>query len=181
MKCSIILGRAVLALSLAVALGYGTVAENASAETGNAYAEVVTPLTVTADATRELNFGKFGPTASGTQTIIISAADPTVVTGTLTPPPVAPTTGSIGPGKFDVTGTAGLAYDVTVTPGVLTRVGGGGETMAMSAPTTDHTDGVDLTTDPSFYVGMTLTVGDDTANPDGLYEGTYQVTIVASP
>jgi hypothetical protein len=184
MKGPIILGRAVLALSLAVVLGYGTTPQEASAIQANASAEVVTPLTVTADETRELNFGKFAP-ADGS--IVIEASAAGTPSGAIIP--TAPTVGTIGAGRFLVTGPLAQAYDVQLpttsgvppTAGVqlVNQTSGGSETMEVINFATDHVNGTTVGADPDFYVGAELVV--EATTVDGSYEGTYEVTIVASP
>jgi hypothetical protein len=171
-----ILGRAVLALTLAVILGYGTTAQEASAVQVTATAEVVTTIDVSQD--QALDFGAFAQSA--TPFDVVMGFD-----GARTVNAVASAGGQQG--IFSVTGGLTTAtYSVqlptldTTNPVPLYSPGptdgGSDPSMNMHTFTTDwQASWMPTGAEATFQVGATLSVG--ASQTVGNYSGYYNVTV----
>lgn len=172
MRFSMFLGRATLALSLALVLAYGTTAHNASAVTASAdiFATVVAPLQLT--KTSDLDFGTFSENGGGPIEITPAGAanDGANITRVASDP--------VSAACFDVVGDFGATYTIGL-PGnsVVVLTGPGGATMPVNLFGSDPVspavlDGAGL---GSFCVGATLTV--NAGQAPGPYTGAFDVTV----
>jgi hypothetical protein len=121
----------VIAGALAVVVAGLGVSAHAAETTANATATVVRPITIT--KVNDLRFGAFSTSASG-QTVQITTAGARTLTGALG------VTSTVGAASFTVAGEGGLTYAISLpstTVTIQTDDGGAGETMAVTAFTSN--------------------------------------------
>ena len=156
----------VLAAAVVLAAAAGS-AQAADTATATASAELVTPITVS--KTADLDFGRLSSGAAG-GTSVVSAAGARSVTGD-----VVEEGGTVSAASFDVTGSTGLGYDITLPTSI--SITSGGDSMTVNAFTSDKAGNAGTLTGgtDSFSVGGTLTVAASQAT--GTYTGTFDVTV----
>ena len=163
-------------LFLAVALFFGIPANKVQAQasvTAQAFAEVIAALT--AMETSQLNFGRFSPEEQGGQ-IHLSPQGQLYASGTL-----ALSGGVHNPASFYITGQTDATFSITLPsgPAVLTNVSNS-KTMTVSNWISDPPSGIGAGVLEggalAVNVGATLTVGNMSDNPVGIYAGTYSIT-----
>lgn len=162
-----------ISLRLAIASAIAAIAMASSAQaattaTGNATAEVLSSLTVTAAA--DLQFGQIAANTGGTVTV---NADSTVATtGSLI------ASGTRTPAAFNVVGSPNsmVVVSLPTSPVNLTRQGGT-ETMSLSGFNTNPSGAFQLNAGGTgdFNVGGTLAVA--SGQVPGAYAGTFQVSV----
>lgn len=144
-----------------------------SSVTAQAFAEVIAALTAT--ETAELNFGRFSPETDGGKVV-------------LTPDGVRSTRGSVVLGggshssaSFYITGEYDATFSITLpsAPAVLTNTLNA-KTMEVSDWSSYPEPGIGMGKldggATTVRVGAVLNVGDMSANPVGIYAGTYAIT-----
>ena len=152
--------------------GLYSAALTAATVTGNASANVLTPLGI-ANGTNAMNFGDVAGDATSATTVDLTPG------GVASSPDGASTAGTSTAGDFDVTGSGTLSYIITLPASILL--------------TADTTAGADMTvdtfvsnlgvsgssgtlgTDDSFTVGATLNI--NAGQLADTYSGTYDVTV----
>lgn len=144
----------ILFVTLVATIAAGGAFAQSNQATASATANVISGISIT--NTAQLVFGSIVAGSSGT--VILSAASPTVRTGT-----VATVYGSPTAAAFNVTGDGAKAYSVSLssTTATLTRAGGGTVAVSSLTPscascTLSGSTGTQVT-DP-LYVGGTLTL-----------------------
>jgi len=158
-------------LILLLPASYGVKAQ--ASVTAQAFAEVIAALTAT--ETAELNFGRFSPETDGGKVV-------------LTPDGVRTTRGSVVLGggshnsaSFYITGEYDSTFSITLpsAPAILTNTLNA-KTMNVSDWTSYPAPGIGVGKleggAMTVRVGAVLNVGDMTANPVGIYAGTYAIT-----
>ena len=137
----------------------------AATDTGTASAQIVTPIAIT--NTTDLFFGSIVADPAG-DTISLDTANNATITNT------SVITGISTSGSFDVTGTTGAVYTVTL-PGP-TLISSGGNNMTVN--NFSHDGGATPTIAAG---GSTLNIGADltiaAGQAQGVYTGTYTVTV----
>jgi len=146
----------------------------AQTENTDAFANIVTPITIT--ETRSLHFGTLS-TSSAVGTCVLAPSGTRTQTGGVALTSLSPTATSAA---YTVTGTAGIAYNISLptTNITVTRNGGGGQTMTISTFISSKTGNASIlsgTGTDSFTVGATLNVG--ASQVAGLYQGNFNVTV----
>lgn len=159
---------AALAATAVLTIGLGSTAANATTQSGNATANIVSAITITQDAT--LNFGTIVPAASG-DTVVIDTANGKTCGATLT------CSGASVSGAFHANGTSGQAVSISTDAGTSLTSGVNSMTVTGIAPsiasgTLALVAGVGRI---DFTVGGTLNVGASQAA--GVYNGNYNVTV----
>lgn len=159
----------IMGVALLSALGLGVA--HAATTTGNASANVMTPLSVA--ETTPMSFGDVAGDASIGTTVVLSASD-TTSAGTGTPY----VGGTPTSGAFTVTGAANATYILTM-PASVTLNGPGGATMLVNN-FTYSTGGAGARTltaagTESFKVGATLNI--NAGQLAGAYTGIYLVQV----
>ena len=161
------------ALISAGVIGFTTYGVNtmAASTTGNAAADIVTALTITAGTTMnfgDLSVGAGGGTAVLTTASTVSSTGDVVVQG-----------GTVAAGTFTLGGANSAGYAITM-PASIT-VASGGPTMTIATYTflaedtaTDSTGTLSGAGAGTMTIGGTLTVGGSQAA--GAYAGTYTIT-----
>lgn len=142
----------------------------AATVTGNASANVLTPLAI-ANGTNAMSFGDVAGDGSAATTVVLTTA------GTTSSADGASTAGAPTAGDFDVTGAGTLAYTITVpADGVVVLSNAAGPDMSVDG-FADSLGGTGALTAgaQSFTVGATLTINANQAA--ALYTGTYDVTV----
>ena len=149
----------------------------ANVATGTANANVLQPIAILV-GTDILDFGDIVPDAGATADVVLSP-----VTGNITSSGLATTSGTTAKGDFNVSGSNGASYIITVPDNVtvtLTDTGSqGGAPMTVKDFTTNlvgNQGALDATTGTqTISIGATLTVG---ANQiESTYSGTYDITV----
>ena len=148
---------------LASAMSYNTMA---ATDTGNAAAQIVTAITIT--NTTDLYFGSIQPAAAG-DTIQLDTSDNAVPVG------ASVVTGTPTSGSFDVGGTAGAAYTVTLPASTLISSGGNNMTVNNFSHDAGATPTIGGGGSSTLNIGADLVIG--AAQPEGVYTGTYDVTV----
>lgn len=150
--------------------GFFSTAVTAASDTANASATILAPLTITADAAAEMDFGDVSGDDVATSVILtpaggVSSTDGAGIFG-----------GTPSGGNFDVTGAGTLAYDITLPANGTVTLGGPGTAMAVDDFTDSVSGSASLTGGVgTFDVGATLKLNaNQTA---GAYAGTYDVTV----
>lgn len=156
--------------AVALSASFFSITVTAATATGDASANVLTPLSITADAANAMDFGAVAGDATNPTTVVLTTG------GATSSADGASTAGTPSAGTFDVTGSGTLIYDITLpNDGVVTLTGPG---AAMSVDTfTDSVAGSSSLAagTGTFDVGATLTINaGQTAGP---YTGTYDVTV----
>jgi hypothetical protein len=170
--------KTLLVITIAI-FGFGLTTVMAQTTAPNtAGAQVITPITLTAD--RPLEFGKLAVQAAVSGTLKLSAVDvtnPTPANGVTLITGTARTSA-----KYTVGGLPSYIYTITVPVDNVVTIASGGNTMhidefkftSVGTPSdaggTIKADGTDV-----FYVGATLKV--DGGQAVGSYTGSYDVTI----
>jgi hypothetical protein len=160
-----------LAASAALALLLSPAAATAAPvqASGSGKAAVLKSLSILKIA--DLDFGGLVVSSAGTA-VIDPVSGALTTTGTLVP------IGTVHPATFTATGSRNSVVNIRVPASAitLTRVGGGG-TMTVSNWTLDGKPNrkIPLNNAFNFSVGATLNVG--AAQPDGIYTGTFAVTV----
>ncbi len=156
--------KAAVASSILAASVMGAGAAQAATASADATANILEQVTVTSDGS-DLAFGTI-VTGTAASTVAV-ASDGTATCGT-----GLVCTGTTSSAGFDVTGTTGETVDVSADATVtLTNPDGDDMTASLSpSVSTIVLDGTD-----GFAVGGTLNVAANQA--DGLYEGTFSVTV----
>jgi len=127
------------------------------------------PLTLLKKA--NLDFGELVATGAGTA-VIDPVSGATTVTGPLTP------VGTAGhPATFTATGSKNSVVIIRIPSSALTLTNPAGGTMTVSNWTLDGKTNRRIAQNNAFdfSVGATLNVG--AGQPDGIYSGTFQVTV----
>lgn len=145
----------------------------AQTENTDAFANIVTPITIA--ETRSLHFGTMSVSSSA-GTCILAPAGTRTKTGGVTLTNFTPTTTSAA---YTVTGSANLAYTIALPASSVTVTrGGGSQTMTITAFTSSKAGNAATlsgTGTDSFTVGATLNVaGSQVA---GLYQGNFNITV----
>lgn len=150
--------------------GFYSASLTAATVTGNASANVLTPLAV-ANGTNAMSFGDVAGDASAATTVVLTTA------GTASSVDGASTAGTPTAGDFDVTGAGTLAYDITLPlDGVVVLSNVAGPDMSVDGFLDSLGGSGALTAGAqSFAVGATLTINANQAA--ALYTGTYDVTV----
>ena len=133
------------------AFAAGSYAQATASATGTA--TIVAPIGIT--KTVDMNFGNIA--VSGAGTVILAAAGTRTATGGITLPAI---TGTVAAASFDVTGSDGYTYTITLpsTDYTITRVSGT-ETMIINTFTSDPSGTGTLTGGTeTVNVGATLNV-----------------------
>jgi len=135
---------------------------------------IITPITITNAG--DLNFGNVAVSASG-GTVILTPAGSRTTTGGVTLPNF--NIGTVTAAHFDVTGTAGYTYAITL-PSTPTTVTSGSNSMLVNAftstPTT--TGALDGSGEQTIDVGATLNV--NAAQAAGTYESATPFTVTVN-
>lgn len=161
LKLASILGSiAILSLSAQAAF--------AASDTGNASATVVGPLAIA--ESQALSFGNFAAGTGGT--VVIATDGSRTATGD-----VNLSSADAGQqGTFDVTGTSGYTYAITLPAGAATLDDGSGNTMSVDTWVSNPSGTGTLTGgSETVNVGATITVG--SGQTAGTYTGTYTVSV----
>jgi Mat/Ecp fimbriae major subunit len=158
------------ATAIAVAiLSYGV---SAGAATANATAVTTIISAIAIANTSGLNFGNIAPSASGGDVVVDTADTRASCTGGQF------CNGTVSSAAFNVTGSAGYTYIITLPASIqtLTRVSGT-ETVSLSSFThsISGTPTLSAAGTNSFKVGGTLTVGAGQAA--GIYVGSFSVGV----
>jgi hypothetical protein len=135
--------------------------------TANASAVIITPIAIT--KTTDMSFGNLAVGASG-GSIILSTASGRTATGDVSYQAAPAATAA----AFDVTGSAGLSYAITLPTTATITSGANSMTINtfVSNPTSPSTLVAGSNT---LLVGATLVVG--ASQPTGTYTGTFDVTV----
>jgi len=159
--------RIALAVSAIALFAMAAPAQAAKTVSASASAVLVDALAITKSA--DLDFGRLSSDTSG-GTAVISTAGARSVTGD-----VVEEGGSPAAAGFDVTGEAGLGYDITLPTSIVLN-DGGSNNMTVNTFTDSNAGSGTLTggTD-SFTVGATLNVGASQAT--GTYTGSFDVSV----
>ena len=178
------ISRMSLRLLIAAGLVVGATAsfaQSSATATGNATANVIRPITLT--ASRDLAFGNVAPGATvGTLVVAGTLAGAQSVTGGVTQP--GGQKGTVTSAQFDVAGEGSFTYTITLPATAATITDSGTDTMTVDTWTSDiaTTAGAGLLSGSAgsagaqtFYVGGTLHVG--VAQAAGSYTGTFSVTV----
>lgn len=142
----------------------------AATVTGDASANVLTPLGIT-NGTNAMSFGDVAGDASAATTVVLDTA------GTASSGDGANTAGTPTAGDFDVTGSGSLAYTISLpADGVVVLSNVAGTNMPVNGfnDSLGGTGGLTLGLQ-SFTVGATLTINANQAA--ALYTGNYDVTV----
>ena len=136
--------------------------------TGNATAEVLAPLTLTAGVA--MDFGQVAAVTGATSTVVLSAAGVTTTTGG------AIAGGTPVAGGFSVTGNDSLAYDISLPTSTL-LTGGTGPDITVDTFTSNKPGNSSNTSGgaDTFTVGATLNLAD--GQGFGTYAGTYSISV----
>lgn len=156
------------AASAVAALVMASSAQAATTATGNATAEVLSSLTVTAAA--DLQFGQIAANTGGSVTV--NADSSVASSGSLI------STGTRSPALFNVAGSPNSMVVVSLpTAAVNLTRSGGTETMSLGGFNTTPSGGFQLNASGTgaFNVGGTLTVA--SGQVPGAYAGTFQVSV----
>ena len=163
-------------LFLVLALFFGIAAQKAKAQaivTAQVFAEVIEALTAT--ETSQLNFGKFTPDVQGGQ-ITVSPEGTRSKSGSVI------LSGAIAnSGIFRVTGAPKATFTVQLPSTISLSHQNSEKTMLVSnwISTPQQGSGTGLLANNGeqyIYIGATLQVGSISANPVGIYTGTYDLT-----
>lgn len=148
------------------------------AETFNATAVVLTPITIT--KTQDLVFGGFTAGASGGT--VTKDADNTAARSQTGADVILVNSGSAATPQaaaFTLSGTNGYKFDITLANGTVDK---GGDSMSISflfsddgSTTNDTRQDRNLNTALTLYVGGTLNVGSD--QPTGVYTKSFNITV----
>lgn len=150
------------------AASFATSAQAATTATGNATAEVLSSLTVS--ATGDLQFGQIAANTGGTVTV--NADSSVASTGSLI------STGTRAPAAFSVVGSPNASVVVSLPTASVNLVrAGGSETMVLSNFNSNPGGAFQLnaTGQGVFNVGGTLDVA--SGQMAGAYAGTFQVSV----
>jgi hypothetical protein len=159
-------------LAAAVLAGISGQVALAADATGNASANVLAPLTLTQAAGGDMQFGDVAGDNTLATTVVLTTG------GVASSGDGAYVANNGQAGTFNVTGGANLGYTIALPAAAITLNDGGANNMTVDTFT--HSYGVgpgtlDGTGNDSFTVGATLNIG--AAQPAGLYQGTYTVTV----
>lgn len=130
------------------------------------------PITVTVDPFQNLSFGAFCVTAAG-GTVIIYADGSRDKTGDI----ILINLGfDFSAALLEIEANAGTIVSFTVADGTLTS---GGATMILHAGGTNPLSPFVISENPPSFtqlnIGGTLVVGNNLANPAGIYSGTFEI------
>lgn len=135
--------------------------------TANASAVIISPIAIT--KTTDLSFGNLAVGAGG-GSLILSTASGRTPTGDVSYQAAPAATAA----AFDVTGSAGLTYTITL-PASAT-ITSGANTMTINTFVSNPVSPATLAAGSNtLLVGATLVVG--AAQPTGTYTGTFDVTV----
>ena len=158
-----------LKLALSAATAMIAVSAQASAETASfdASATILEALVLAKQA--DLAFASIVPDSTNAGTVVVSAAGARTCDAALT------CSGTVSAADFDVTGTSGATYSLTL-PGSA-NITSGANTMLVDTFTSSLTGGTGTLTggSDSFQIGATLNVGANQAA--GAYTGSFNVTV----
>ena len=147
----------------------------ANVATGTANANVLQPIAIVV-GTDVLDFGDIVPDAATADVVL----DP--FTGTITSSGSATTSGNTAKGDFDVTGSNGASYSISVPDDVTVTLtdtaSKGGAPMIVKSFTTNQTGNVGTlsgTGAQTIAIGATLVVGGNQV--ESTYSGTYDITV----
>ena len=150
-----------------IAFSVSTFAQGVSA-TANASATIITPLTIT--KTADMNFGNIAVGIIG-GTVVLTPAGARSATGDVSFQSIPAGAAA----AFNVTGSAGLTYSITL-PTLPVPITSGGNTMNLTLFTSNPASPGTLVGGPNpLTVGATLTVGASQAV--GAYTGSFSVTV----
>jgi hypothetical protein len=163
----------------ALVLGCFATKVNAQATaSASATATIITPIGLTNLDNQSLSFGNIAVTTGADVTLTAAASTSRTKSGNgVTFSTANP--GTLSAAKFQVTGTTGYTYDVTL-PGdndvTIDDGVGGGTAMAVTTFTRSTVAAISATAASNvFYVGATLAVG--SAQTAGNYSGTFNVIV----
>ncbi|MGD1046537.1 MAG: DUF4402 domain-containing protein [Bacteroidota bacterium] len=134
------------------------------------------PITVTVIVSQNLSFGYFAQGTLG-GTVSVSSSGTRSRTGDI----VLLTGGSVSPALFDVVGNPGTLITIVNGSDVSLNGSNGGTLMLHIGASSTGSPFITTAAYPTpnhVYVGGTLTVGNQVANPPGDYGGTFQVTFI---
>jgi len=156
------------AAALGLCLALAPAARAQSTASSDVFAEIVTPLTI--DKYKDLDFGQIS-VGSGGGFLEISSAGAVTTRGD-----VVVQGGDASPAQFEVSGEAGLSYDVTL-PNRIQVTDGTGNTMGVGNfdPSNAGTGTLSASGIDDFTVGATLKVHANQA--PGVYAGSFDVTV----
>ena len=147
-------------------------------KSNSAGGEIVAPITLT--SVNKLEFGRIATGTVAGSVVLTPAAAPGITYDVVLAVPGGATRSAA---SYDVTGTGGYKYAISVPTGSITLAGSAaGTSMTVSgfnalSVGTPNTTGGTLTTGGTdvFYVGGTLNVGASQAA--GVYSGTFNVSV----
>jgi len=140
----------------------------AASDTGNASATVVGPLAIAENTA--LSFGNFAAGTGGT--VVIATDGSRTATGDVN----LSSADTGNQATFDVTGTSGYTYAITLPAGAATLDDGSGNTMSVNTWVSDPSGTGTLTGgSETLNVGATITVG--SGQTAGTSTGTYTVSV----
>lgn len=147
---------------------------SAQTENTDAFANIVNPISIS--ETRNLHFGTLSVSASTPGTCVVAPAGTRTNTGGVVLTSITPTATSAA---YTVTGSANLAYTITLpSSNVTVTRSGGTETMTINNFTSSKAGNAGTlsgaATD-SFTVGATLNV--TAGQVAGLYQGNFNITV----
>lgn len=136
----------------------------AGTTTGSASVTILSPITVT--ETAQLSFGSISSSATAGTVVVAPGGTVTYGGG------VTNFGGGAVPAAFNISGTGNSAY--TVVTDTSTLLTSGANSMTVDQFTNNASGSLTAGAD-SFNIGATLNVGIN--QPDGVYTGTYNVTV----
>ena len=153
-----------VAAAAVIAGGHATVL--AATANFDATAEILEAITITAN--QNLAFANILPSATTADTVVISTAGARTCGAALT------CTGTVSAASFDVTGTDGATYAITL-PGAANISSGGNDMQVNGFTSSVGATGTLTGGAETFTVGGTLNVGINQA--PGNYSGTFVMTV----
>lgn len=156
------------AIALVSVAGLGLAAASAEDVSFTASARILDALAVAKNT--DLNFANIVPDATAAGTVVVSTGGVRTCNAPLT------CTGTVSAADFDVTGTSGQSFTITLPSGT-TQITNGSETMDISAWTSSLPSNTGTLNGGSadFQIGATLNVG--AAQAAGAYSGSFNVTV----
>lgn len=169
MSYSKFFGRALVALTLATVISYGSPRTEAATESADIFATVVEPLTLT--KVDDLDFGTFTVDDVTAGTVVMAPNDSRSATGGVTL--VLADVGQAA--EFDVAGDPNRAFTVTLPPNSTIELSGPGANMPVDDFMHDSGEMTDGSGNDTFHVGATLSVAG--GQTPGSYSGSFDVTV----
>lgn len=157
-----------LSSAVATALLAGVISQSAFAatDTGQARAQIITPITITTTTT--LYFGSI-QAAVGGDTIALDTSNNAVPAGT------SVVTGTPTSGSFDVSGTPNALYTITLPASTLLNFGAFNMTVNNFSHNAGATPTIDVSGTSALNIGADLIIAAGQA--EGVYTGSYDVIV----